>query len=320
MRITKRSLALVLSLFLIAGLMVPTAFAAGTGDMMDPIVCESVSDLPATLDLDPGEVVYFTAPVGGAAISVSDIYGWAGVYNAMTGMCVGTEYDCSDAPEGYSITFGIGNQNPMRPTTVTITVGAPAPAEVGTEENPAEVEWNSNIGYWVMNTELAEGDEDGYWYTLELEAGKVLFVETSPAGEFDYEVVVYQGWNQLLASEGNPVITYRAEQDETILIHVFAEPDSSWNYPAGKVYVSAKPCTATEEDPIPVKSKDVFKLPVASGDTVCFVDNAQGVISESGLVFGAMEEAVALSSVTVDGVVYTDTDADGAIEVQMNGG
>ena len=321
MKNMRKLFAVVLGLALVIGILATTSFAAttGTGVFGDPIVCDSISDVPATYTLDGGQELYIKAPIGGQAVTVSDPNGWAAIKNPMTGMAMGTTYDCTTAPTGYAIEFCIMNQNPYMPANIEITVGAPALPDPGTEGNPLPVAYNTNFYAYLMNEALEAGDSDGIWYSIEAHEDGILCVDVNCSADVDYGVDVYAGIYQGVNSEGNPILTYRVAQGDVITIHKYVNPDLYGNIDAASIYVSADIVEGSSAEPVSLKSTEI-KVPVTSGDEVYVMDGTrEASYSGTGLIVSGYSEAIQVTTVTVNGTEYTDTDGDGTIEIATPG-
>ena len=180
MKNLNRLLALLLVVSLLAGYAVIPASAAraGTGTIEDPITCSDVSDVAGTYHVPAGETVYFSMPVAGMMVTVSDENGAASFIHPWTGMPMGTEYDASEAFPGMNVNFAVCNMSEVD-TDITLATIVPTYPE-GSMKNPAEPTWFGNgVDSWLMNTTLEAGDEDGYWYVLTAEKSGILTVKNA---------------------------------------------------------------------------------------------------------------------------------------------
>ncbi len=328
MKNVRKLLATVLGIALLVSALSLTSFAAtsGTGAIDDPIVCTTLNDLPGTYTVEPEGQLWFRAPVGGQIISVTDANGDAQFMHPMTWLPVGTEMDYTNLPDGEVDDICIMNNNAESAVEFEIVIGKIGGGEegddtnVGTEENPLPVAYNEFILGYIMNDSLAAGDADGMWYAIEANKDGVMYVDVNCYDEVNYGVDVYAGMYQGVASEGNPIITYRVKQGDTILIHKYAESDIYGNIPeVAKFYVSANIVAADESEPVAIKTEEV-KVPVAGGDKIVLLDQSRnGVFCGHGLIVSGYEEAIALTTITINGTEYKDVDGDGTIELNVPG-
>ena len=225
---------------------------------------------------------------------------------------------------GDIVMFGLLNQNPRAEVTVEVKIAEPAPAEVGSEKNPANANelYNSMVGYYILNPQLEAGDADGYWYIFTVEEDGIFCLENSSADGADYQIMVDDGMNQYLAFDGvysNPISTYRLTAGDVVKINIYAEYDASWAIPATKVYASFSMVDGSTDEPVGVKSES-YKAYVASGDTVSYKDATKSAAyAGMGLEISGYSEAIAVTTVTVNGTEYTDEDGDGKIELNLVG-
>lgn len=328
MRNVRKLLAAFLTVALLIGALSVTSFAAttGTGTMDDPIVCETLQDLPGTYTVEAGGQLWFRAPVGGEILSVTDANGDAEFMHPMTWFPQGVEMDYTGLPAGEIDDICIMNNNTAAAVEVELIIGklgggeGGGDTEIGTEENPLPVEYSTSFFAYLMNEPLEEGDTDGIWYTMVAAKTGILYVDVNCYDEVPFSVDVYAGIYQGVASEGNPIITYRVQEGETITIHKYVDPDLYGNVAAAsQFYVSASLVEGTEEDPVSIKSSEI-KVPVASGETIWLMDTSRNAnFCGKGLVVSGWSEAVALATITVNGVAYTDVDGDGTIELNVPG-
>ncbi len=334
MKNMRKSLALFLTIVMVLSTMVTSIGAAvtGTGDISDPFVCETVADMPATVTIPAGGTLFYTVPAGGLTLTVVDettatnVVGPRGNVLAYTSDGMGVAEVAFDMGymAGDIVMFGLLNQNPRAEVTVTVSIGEGAPAEVGSEKNPANANelYNSMIGYYLLNPQLEAGDVDGYWYAFTAEEDGILCLENSSADGSEYQIIVDDGKAQYLAFDGdhiNPIATYRLTKGDVVKIQVMGEYDANWNIAAAKVYASFSVVDGSEDDPVKIKSAS-FKAYVLSGDTVYYTDSTkEASYAGKGLEISGYSEAIAAAVVTVNGTEYTDVDGDGKIEIALPG-
>lgn len=330
MKNVRKLIAVILGLALLTGSVAMTAFAAttGTGTEGDPIVCETLADIPATYTLPAEGQLWLRAPVGGEVLTVSDPDGYAQFMHPMTWFYMGTEMDYTNLEPGDVDDICIVNTDAIFPAQITITIGKTDSGEgeggnaaVGTEANPLVVEPNPMISNgFLMNDKLAAGDPDGVWYSLTAFKDGVLFVDVNCYDDVAYGCDVYTENYQGVASEGNPIITYRVKEGETIRIHKYVEPDLFGDIAAASsFYVSANLVAADDQEPVYIKTPEV-KVPVAGGDTINLIDQSrQAVFCGKGLIVTGYTAAIRSTTVTVNGKAYKDVDGDGQIELSVPG-
>ena len=329
MKNARKFLAVIIGVALLLGAMSVTTFAAttGTGVEGDPIICETLEDLPGTYTVEAGGKLWFSAPVGGQIISVTDPDGAVQFMHPMTWMPRGTEMDYTNLPDGEYDDICVMNDNPTAAVEFQLVLGKLGGDEeggdvnIGTEKDPLVVEYNPSFMAYLMNDSLEAGDTDGIWYQIEAHKDGVMYVDVNCYDEVDYTVNVmivgstYQGVN----FEGNPIITYRVKAGDVITIHKYVEGDLYGNIPAANILVSATIVDATEDDPVSIKTEEI-RVPVASGDTIALLDQSRnGVFCGKGLIVSGYAEAIKLATITVDGVEYKDVDGDGTIELNVPG-
>lgn len=339
MKKIKKPIALLLACLMITGSLVITAFAAttGTGTREDPYVCTSLSDLPSSAEIASGEYVFFSLPAGGMTLTVEDpsssviITGPLFQYLAYTSDAGGTAtYTFTEAANGETVIFGLYNQSPDSSATAYLSISEAATPAVGTYENPE----NANDRYFsftqsfLINTDIAEGDEDGYWYEFTASKAGVICLENSAidangASTTAYQIILENGTTQSLAIDGvqsNPLTTFKVSKGDKVKINMYALPDADGNYPYIKIYANIVMVNGTTDDPVNVKSKEGFKAYVKSDSQIIYQDGTSGgLYGGKGIVVTGYKDAIKETEIIVNNVSYTDTDGDGKIELNLPG-
>ncbi len=205
-------------------------------------------------------------------------------------------------------------------------------AEVGSYDNPfdASEKYNTYIQTYLINTQLQEGDEDGYWYTYTADQAGILCLENSAKDSkgFDtyaFQITIYHGDKTYVAIDENgvhtsPITTLRLKSGDTVLIHLESIPDENGNYPYTNIYANFFFASGTESSPIYIKSKTGFRGYVGANKSVTYQDGTSGgLYGGKGLLVSASGNVIENTVLTLDGVEYKDTDGDGYIELMLPG-
>ena len=219
----------------------------------------------------------------------------------------------------------------MIPFSITSAFLAVSSAEIGTESNPE----NANDRYfaaaksYLINTDLAEGDSDGYWYTFTATGAGILLIDASAndasgAKTENFQVTVtckgltYKANDEVFT---RPITPFRVSKNDVVKIHMTANPDANGNYPKLKIYCNISSCYGNDSDPVLIKSKDGFVANIQSNKYVVYQDGTNGGLwSAKGIIISSDDpSAIAKTEVDVNGVAYTDKDKDGTIELMLPG-
>ena len=215
MRIIKKSLALVMALCLAIGLMIPTVSAAGVGTNEDPYVLENGVATENTIAAGETAYVYVDATVNPVNLNVSgnrQYYDYTvkvgRAYPQSPNMLANVEVLGIVGGAGLAEIANVGEGEIVLTVTVVET-------PVGSEYNPDDANAKAFLGGYLLNTDLAEGDFDGYFYLLNVEQSGYLVIENSAVladgsntGAYQQAVGdeygnVYAAWDNVFS---NPVI------------------------------------------------------------------------------------------------------------------
>lgn len=203
-------------------------------------------------------------------------------------------------------------------------------AEVGTEENPQDANelYFSATKSYLLNTDLAEGDSDGYWYTYTATGAGFACVDATARDAqgkeiFNYQVTVeckgktYEALGEIYT---RPVTPFRLNRGDTLKIHMQAKSDANGNYPKIKIYCNITTVYGNSSDPVMIKSKDGFVANVQGNKSVYYQDGTNGgLYGGKGITVSADAALLAKTEIDLNGVTYTDLDGDGMIELMLPG-
>lgn len=215
-------------------------------------------------------------------------------------------------------------------TSAFVFASGVSAAEVGTKENPANAndKYMAAVKSYIMNVDLAEGNTDGYWYTLKVESSGYLCIDATArdaSGNMveNYQVTVetkgvtYKAFDEIYT---RPIVPFRSSKGDTVTIHIESTPDETGIHPFTKIYCSAAIVAATESEPISVKGDEGFVANVRAGREMYCIDGTNGgFYGMKGLYVTANNGTIDQATITVSGVEYTDLDGDGAIELTLPG-
>lgn len=206
-----------------------------------------------------------------------------------------------------------------------------AEGEIGTEANPenANDRYFSATKSYLINTDLAEGDSDGYWYTFTAPGAGILAIDASAvdvnyAKTEDFQVTVTCKGQTYLANDvvfTRPIAPFRVSRNDVVTIHMTANPDADGNYPKLKIYCNITTCYGNSTDPLLIKSANGFIANVQGNKSILYQDGTNGGLwGAKGIVISASSpEYIAKTEIDVNGVTYTDKDQDGTIELMLPG-
>ncbi len=208
-----------------------------------------------------------------------------------------------------------------------LTVSA---AEMGTYDNPenANDRYFSAAQCYLINTDLAAGDEDGYWYVFTADSAGVVCIDATAkdANGNDtnsYQVTVecsgrtYYAFEEIYA---RPITPFRVKKGDVVKIHFTATPDANGAFPKLKIYANIATVYGNDNAPINVKSKEGFIAYIQADRSVVYQDGTSGgLYGGKGIVVEGLNDVISVTEVTVNSVVYTDTDKDGKIELMLPG-
>lgn len=203
-------------------------------------------------------------------------------------------------------------------------------AAAGTAEDPinANDKWfGYGVDCFLLNTTLDAGDTDGVWYELTADANGILQLEHS-YNNVDYQITAWVNGTEYNAYEdGNylrPIATYPVKKGDVVTIQIIAQDISL----GGTVYLNAKIVTGenSSNQTIKVKSAPATAY-IAAGSKVYFQDDSlqAAYAAQYVNVSGDSVEDVIFYTVSnsSDGRVvekaFTDSDADGIIELKLGG-
>ncbi|MBE6586785.1 MAG: hypothetical protein E7647_00045 [Ruminococcaceae bacterium] len=204
-------------------------------------------------------------------------------------------------------------------------------AELGTEANPenANDRYFSAAGCYLINTDLAEGDSDGYWYTFTATGAGFVCIDATARDAAGASTDLYQitvqckgvTYNAFEDIYTRPVVPFRVSRNDVITIHMTARPDANGSYRMTKVYCNLTTVYGTESDPVLIKSAEGFVANVQAMKTVVYQDGTNGGLwGGKGIVVSADTKAdIYNTEVILNGTVYTDKDKDGTIELMLPG-
>ena len=205
-----------------------------------------------------------------------------------------------------------------------------AAAAVGTEANPK----NANDLYfdtarcYLLNTDLAAGDKDGYWYQYTATGSGILCVDAlgkdaNGNNTDSYQVTVKcNGKNYYAYADfyTRPIAPYKLNRGDVVTIHLTAKPDKNGNYPKMKIYCSLTTVYGNTSDPVMIRSTNSFVACVPSMKSVVYQDGTNGGrYGGKGIKISYNKAIISRTEVTVNGTVYKDSDKDGVIELNLPG-
>ncbi len=202
-------------------------------------------------------------------------------------------------------------------------------AEVGTNENPE----NANDRYfaaartYLLNTDLAEGDSDGYWYVFTAESAGMVCIDAramDSSGNYTdmFQITVESGGVTYYAFDEiftRPIAPFRASTGNVFKIHMTAEPNANGEYEATKIYCNVSIVAGNDSTPVPVKSEGGFIANVKAERQVTYQDGTNGGLYGGKGIEVTSESGVANTEIILNDVVYTDVDKDGKIELMLPG-
>jgi len=203
-------------------------------------------------------------------------------------------------------------------------------AAVGTEANPenANNKFFSAANCYLLNTDLAAGDKDGYWYVFTADTSGILCVDAvakdaNGANTNNHQVTVWCNGKKFTAFSDiytRPIAPFKVNRGDVVTIHMTAKPDSKGNYPKLKIYCNVTIVYGNTSEPVPVKSDTGFVANVQAGKTVVYQDATNGGrYGGKGITIAYNRGVISKAEVTVNNTVYKDTDNDGVIELMLPG-
>ncbi len=212
--------------------------------------------------------------------------------------------------------------------TICGTVSANG-AEVGTEDNPenANDRYFSAVKTYLLNTDLQEGDSDGYWYEFTSDGAGMICIDVraqdmngNDTEFFQITVecggVTYYAFDELYT---RPIAPFRVSTGNTVKIHMTATPNESGVYAATRIYCTLNRVAGNESDPVPVKSEGGFIANVKAARQVTYQDGTTGGLYGGKGIEVTSASGVAETVIILNGVEYTDKDKDGKIELMLPG-
>lgn len=209
-------------------------------------------------------------------------------------------------------------------------VGVSAASPIGTEANPE----NANNKYfsagqaYLLNTDLAAGDKDGYWYQYTATSAGLLCVDAigkdaNGNNTDNYQVTVKCNGKNFYAFADfytRPIVPFKVNRGDIITIHLTAKPDKNGNYPKLKIYCNLTTVHGNSSAPVMIKSTDSFVANIESNKSVVYQDGTNGGrYGGKGIKISYNKAIISMTEVTVNGTVYKDTDKDGVIELTLPG-
>ena len=198
----------------------------------------------------------------------------------------------------------------------------------GTQDDPidAATKWfGYGVDTYLLNPTIAEGS-DGMWYTLTADKAGILVLEHSYKN-VDYTITItlngqtYVGGCVDGEPYNRPIVTAPIAVGDVATIQVATK-----NAAAGTVYASMNIIAGDVDNAIKVKSNGLSVV-VGAGKTVYFQDDSLNAIyATKGLLVDGDVADTTFYTVTKNSesgatteVAYTDSDADGVIEVTLGG-
>lgn len=201
---------------------------------------------------------------------------------------------------------------------------------IGTYDNPenANDRFFSYTNSYLLNTDIAEGDTDGYWFEFVSEQAGIICIENSAydASGFssdNYIVTVecdgsdYYSFDRI---KTNPINTLKVKKGQAIKINLRAVPDVNGHYPKMKIFVNLTMSYGNDNEPVYIKSKTSFIANVKASSTVVYRDGTSGgLYGGKGILITSDKEIIENTFVAVGTDVFEDTDKDGFIEFSLAG-
>lgn len=203
--------------------------------------------------------------------------------------------------------------------------------EIGTKDNPenANDRYFSAAKCYLLNTDLEAGDSEGYWYTFTAPSAGYACIDATARDANGAETEAFQvtveckGETYYSSDEvfTRPVVPFRVSKNDVMTVHMRAKPDKNGAYPKLKIYCNITTTYGNDSDPILIKSDNGFVANVQAQKQVVYQDGTNGGIWGGCGIRVSCEKKADLfkSEVTVGGVVYTDLDKDGFIELNLPG-
>lgn len=213
--------------------------------------------------------------------------------------------------------------------TLLVMMAMPmAVSAAGTQDDPidAATKWfGYGVDTYLLNPTIAEGS-DGMWYTLTAEDDGILVLEHSYKN-VDYTITItlngitYEGGCVDGEPYNRPIVTAPIKTGDVATIQVTTKDAA-----AGTVYASMNVITGDVDSTVKVKSNGLTVV-VGAGETVYFQDDSlNAVYATKGLLVEGNVANTTFYSVSknsesgaVAQTAYTDSDADGIIEVKLGG-
>ena len=317
MKQAKRFLALAMAFCLTLGLAAPAAAAGESAE--DAVLLElqyndEYTAATTEVTIPAGETVYYYSyMLGGMIVTIEDeqaciTYG-------------GTAYDPENGVLSVEIPSTLGRvrtdlaitNNGGGEKTFTLHVAPP----MGTFNNPQVLTDSQLAGF---TADLAEGDDDGYYFQWTATSSGYLCVSAESAG-VDCDVILYNTstWVQtsmwVSNSEGSDVCSSPAvvwvNEGDVVSINLAVKAEN-FKYPAATVTASGSVSAGNANDPIPV-SVTTFVARVGAGETVCY-----GGLYSSGMDLTVSAADLTGVTVTCGSTSYTDEDGDGVISFSIS--
>lgn len=202
--------------------------------------------------------------------------------------------------------------------------------DIGTKENPD----NANDNYfsaakcYLLNTDLAAGDKDGYWYTYTATGSGIIVVDaiakTLNGADTDlYQITVECNGITYFAFDDvytRPITPFKVSRGDVLTIHMTSKADKNGNRTALKVYCNITTVYGTESAPIFIKSKTGFIANIQAQKMIVYQDGTNGgLYGARGIVVSAEGNVIDNTEVILNGDTYIDLDGDGKIELNLPG-
>lgn len=198
-------------------------------------------------------------------------------------------------------------------------------AELGTYENPEDANdrYFAAAKAYLINTDLLEGDSDGYWYEFTAEGAGMICVDARAADETQsFQITVecngetYYAFDEVFT---RPIAPFRVSTGNVLKIHMTALPNENGVYEATKIYCNITKVAGNDADPVCVKSSGGFIANVKAERQVTYQDGTNGGLYGGKGIEITSASGVAETEIYINDVVYTDTDKDGKIELMLPG-
>lgn len=199
-------------------------------------------------------------------------------------------------------------------------------AAAGTQDNPIVIGKTAlgEVSYYFCNTEFAEGQTTGVWYTFTAEETGIaqldcICYDATFENTIDFNATLWVNGTEYKHNDAGvitrPINSYPVNVGDEIVICI--EPVAPYAY--GYVYANIGFVTGEKsiDQLIKFKSEGGILYVAAGAKLYCQDDSTNGVFAQMGLLVSG--ESVDGISVTADSKTATDSDADGVVELKLGG-